>query len=1075
MKLRWLFGAMSLCASFQMHAAITVDFNHSYTGVATANQNVGTISLAFTVDGQGTVTLDASSSDPDPAVYVDTFDGVAGSVSDASLVNRSFTITVAGIGNLRIDNNGLGLCIQGGNPQRLDAADESIRFELGDSSLVLILRSVAYANSTGGTLTLNGTGYPISSGRGQVATGLNAGVQSLVIDSTGDDDGQGFVLSGMTFDVEASGQTLQSIGANLLSPETVTLRGATAGYGFAGSANDVLILDAAGTILTKPTTGASSPVDIGEGQLVIEEGARWILDGAEYSGPFEPEMRFELARFGTFTGVLSGIRHRNFDIPRNRNLKLVQETGALYYEIVEQVPTAGPNIILVYMDDMTGGHHFGFEGRDCLTPTLDGLASNGLIFNEAFTASTVCSPSRYSLLTGRWPSRNPSDAFQQRHPLGTLARFENIGSETPLNTDNIAGWLREKGYRTGFVGKSHLIQHHLWNTSNWDAGGLMTYPKETDPAQNPTVNAAMQFNHRVIAQRHTSLGFDYCGGVYLANLKELYSTSLNNHNQEWLTQYARQFIDENHSQPFFLYLAPTVNHGPVSSDLRYSLRADRRYTGEGYVADPDFSFMPSRQSIRNEVSAAGKDVESARVTWVDYSMAAILDKLDEHGVADNTLIIFTSDHGHITELDALRKWGKSSLYDAGVRVPLIMHWPAGISSPGRRHDGLVQNVDISTTLLDIVDGSSLPSESTDGVSLKDILFGSNTPVRTEVYGEIGYARMVRTESWKLITLRYPSDIQQQIDQGFLWTDYDTGDAMLPRPYYVSNSGLASGPARTYPHYFSDNQLYDLTTDRNERSNLYGTHPAVEVDFKQRLSSFAGDVPGRPFGEFAPRLTTPPSVPANMDWSFIDNETLRITWSSTSTDAVGVALRQSINGGPPVVIRDFSEGTTAVTLDLAGLGEEVAYTLSSYAASGFSPDTNTVNLLDPEVWRVREFLGTDPGQLAEDSRWSADPDRDGLSNMLEYAFSLDPMMADSMEWPIVEVVHEGGDSFMQVPIPWDGKRIITIDGQWSSDLQTWISDTSVLSLVQTPDGYALRGSVALETSPAQFIQINLSTQ
>lgn len=1066
---------MALCASCLTQAAITVDFNHGYTGAASVNQNVGTVSLTFIVNGQGIVTLDASSSDPDPAAYVDTFDGQVGIISDSALANRSFTVTVSGIGNLRIDNNGFGLCIQGGNPQRLDAADEAIRLELGDSSLNIILRSVAYANSTGGTMNLNGTGYPIGTGSGQVTTALNVGLQSLLIDSTGDDDGQGFVLSGITFDVEASGQTIQSIGGDLLSPETVTLRGSTANYGFPGTANDVLILDVAGTLLTKPTTGVSSPVDIGEGQLVIEEGARWILDGGEYSGPFVPGTRFELARFGTLTGVLSGIRHRNFNVPTNRNLKLVQQSGSLYYEVVEQEPVAGPNIILVYMDDMTGGHHFGFEGRDALTPTIDSLVSNGISFNQAFTASTVCSPSRYSLLTGRWPSRNPSQAFRQRHPLGTLARFENIGSETPMDTDNIAGWLREKGYRTGFVGKSHLIQHHLWNTSNWEAGGLMTYPKETDPALDATVNAAIQFNHRVIAQRHTALGFDVCGGVYLANLKELYNTALNNHHQEWLTQYARQFIDENHSQPFFLYLAPTVNHGPVSSDLRYSLRADRRYTGEGYVANPDFSFMPSRQSIRNEVLAAGKEEESARVTWVDHSMAAILDKLEEHGVADNTLIIFTSDHGHITEQDALKKWGKSSLYDAGVRVPLIMHWPGGISSPGRQYDGLVQNVDISTTLLDIVDGQSLPAVATDGVSLKNILFGSDAPVRTEVYGEIGYARMVRNESWKLITLRYPSDIQQRIDQGFLWTDYDTGEATLPRPYYVSNSGLASGPARTYPHYFSDNQLYDLNRDRNERSNLYGEHPDVQVDFKQRLSSFVGDVSDRPFGEFAPRLNTPPLVPANMDWSFIDEDTLRITWASASTDVVGIALQESVDGGPPVVIRDFSEGTTEVTLSLAGLGEEVAYTLSNYAASGFSPDTNTVSLLDPDVWRVREFLAMDSGQPTSASDWTADPDRDGLSNLLEYAFSRDPLTADVLEWPIVEVVNEGSDTFMQIGIPWDGKRLITIDSQWSTDLQNWISDTSALSLVQTPDGYVLRGNVSLETSPAQFIQINLSTQ
>ena len=92
------------------------------------------------------------------------------------------------------------------------------------------------------------------------------------------------------------------------------------------------------------------------------------LDGSNYTGPVTVGTRFVLANFGSFSGTTMGLRTRNFDLPSNRGLELVAGATSLYYEIVAQTAATGPNIIIINIDDIVGGQHFGFEGRDCLTP-----------------------------------------------------------------------------------------------------------------------------------------------------------------------------------------------------------------------------------------------------------------------------------------------------------------------------------------------------------------------------------------------------------------------------------------------------------------------------------------------------------------------------------------------------------------------------------------------------------------------------------------------------------------------------------------------------------------------------------
>ncbi|WP_231603171.1 sulfatase family protein [Neorhodopirellula pilleata] len=648
-----------------------------------------------------------------------------------------------------------------------------------------------------------------------------------------------------------------SIGEKLESSVCLMLKGSTASLSHSGTGT--FTVGSSCTVQTIPDPGGSSPLELDDGELVLEIGYEWILDGSDYTGSFTLGDRFFLANFGNLTGSTDGIRTRNFDLPADRRLELKATSTSLYYEVVAQTAAIGPNIIIINVDDMAGGQHFHFEGRDCLTPTLDKLVSSGLRFTSAFAAASVCGPSRYSLMTSRWPSRNTSEQFIARYPLGTLGRFGVSDTELEPDDQNLAAWLQQAGYRTGLVGKGHLTDDDLNQTANWPSKGLMTYPSNADPATDATTNAKMRHNHRVLCQRMRAFGFDYVSSYYKANLAELRNQSLNVHNQEWITKGALDFIEENRNERFFLYMAPTINHGPVRDDLSKTLGADKGYTSAGYLPNEDYSFMPERQSIIDEVTDAGKELISARETWLDYSIQALVNKLAALGIRDDTLILFTSDHGE-KDLNSSRPgqgpliFGKSSLYDLGMRVPLIINWPNGIDSPGHIYDELVSHVDIAPTLLALAGASSLPTRPVDGVSLLPVLNGSRTAVRDDLFAEIGYARAVRTKNRKYIAVRYTPDIDDLIDSGHLWERVEgntaTGEFTEPRPYYVDNRQLGSLAANSNPTYFDDDQLYNLDSDPDEDTNIYFQEPATASELKKRLFEYIGDIPDRPFRGFS---------------------------------------------------------------------------------------------------------------------------------------------------------------------------------------------------------------------------------
>lgn len=555
-------------------------------------------------------------------------------------------------------------------------------------------------------------------------------------------------------------------------------------------------------------------------------------------------------------------------MPESSSLWFVRFCGLLLVFLglaLSCVAALRPNVILIITDDQSPRNlptpeyptlvsppGFGFGGDRVFTPHIDRLARKGMVMTNANVTCPVCSPSRYTTLTGRFATRSQGEVFACLFPAGTMARPENnveLGKDEP----NLPRLLQAVGYTTAWVGKCHILEQEilekpkLWGTAA--APGLKRYAPESDPRTDPKTNQAMRDNQQWWRSRIRKEGFDWVGAVYPGNLLELFNKPSDVHNVEWTTHSVLDFLNTrsiHDEQPFFLYYGTTVPHGPdpwVKSKTGFSngIDSDPGYTGEGYRTDLDYSFMPSRASIKKEVAAAGFDVNHAWLTWFDHSIGAILCKLVERGLARDTLVIVTSDHG-------TWRYGKTTLYEGGLKVPLVMHWPAGIR-PGSNYPHLVLNTDHAATILELA-GAKLPeSYKLDGISLARVLRGQESdPLRDETFHEIGFARAVKTSKWKYIAVRYPQEIQRRIDAGEKFPAF--GDAPLnPRPYLVVNNHLGHHSSRHNPNYFQMDQLYDLDNDPQEKINLIDRHPEVVADLKARLRKYLITFPDQPFGEF----------------------------------------------------------------------------------------------------------------------------------------------------------------------------------------------------------------------------------
>ncbi len=487
-----------------------------------------------------------------------------------------------------------------------------------------------------------------------------------------------------------------------------------------------------------------------------------------------------------------------------------------------------PNVIMFLIDDQNPSSIAAFGG-DTYTPNLDRMAAEGMKFTRAYVSSSVCTPSRYSFLTGRLAGNSHSKRYIEA--VGGMENQGLPGFNVALERDkmNVGNVLREAGYTTGFVGKFHLTSKTDFPEFYKGKSGWIDIPKDARPG--PETSARFKHNERWMRRYLETLGFSWAKNVYPENSHKPYSE----HNPEWTTVAALEFIEENKDNPFYLHLCSTLLHGPDKS-WRNSMDHPL-ITGEGEVRSLPRVMTP-RANLLRTIKEKGFDPDShvAGEAWIDDSLGAIFRKLEELGIDDNTLVVFAPDHG---------RDGKASVFSHGAaQVPMIMRWPKGIPA-GQVCDELVQNIDLVPTFFELAEAKKPESYRIDGKSLSPLFENGTTKGwRSHLYLEMGTARATITKDWSYIAVRYTREQIATIKRA--------APRNLPRAMaYIGRLGIGVRGADR-PGFFDEDQLYHLKSDPKEMENL-AAHPSQASRLKEMRNLMQQDLKaiGRPFGEFIP--------------------------------------------------------------------------------------------------------------------------------------------------------------------------------------------------------------------------------
>lgn len=331
-----------------------------------------------------------------------------------------------------------------------------------------------------------------------------------------------------------------------------------------------------------------------------------------------------------------------------------------------------PNIVLIFADDL-GWQEPAYAGSDfCETPHLDRLAADGMVFRHAYASAGNCQPSRACMLSGQYTPRHDVYAVgsTKRGPveLMRLLPIANKGS-LPMKTATMGEAMKAAGYATGLFGKCHL--------------------KDTKDGKSERTGFDV-----VKVSQHGLNSKDS------ADPKGIYA----------ITDAACEFMEANREHPFFAY----VSHFAVHSRLQGRPETKERFTAKA----------PGELGHGNPLFAAC-------LADLDSGIGLIRKKLKELGLEKNTLIIFTSDNGgtHVTQEPLRGK--KGCYYEGGIRVPMIVHWPA-VVRPGSTCDMPVLNVDFYPTFLDAA-GAKPPKSPLDGASLVPLLKGESKLERDAIF------------------------------------------------------------------------------------------------------------------------------------------------------------------------------------------------------------------------------------------------------------------------------------------------------------------------------------------------------
>lgn len=425
-----------------------------------------------------------------------------------------------------------------------------------------------------------------------------------------------------------------------------------------------------------------------------------------------------------------------------------------------------PNIVLIIADDLGYGDIGAYGQQRIQTPNIDALAAGGLRFTDYYAGSTVCAPSREALLTGM----HTGHTFIR----GNFLTDEQEDPALPDTKVTIAELLKKAGYRTALFGK-------------WGLGGEGRGP------ETQGFDRSVCYLDQIQAHNYYP-AFVYEDGKKRA-LDSVYSHHL-------FANETLAFISEqDKSQPFFLYLPYTLPHG------KHVIPDDAPYT------DMDWP-----EQFKNY---------AAMITLLDRDVGRIMQALDKHGLAENTLVLFMSDNGanpafaKFFRSNGPLRGAKRDLYDGGVRVPLVVNWPGKVQA-GRTTAHISASWDILPTLCEAA--GIVPPSDIDGLSLLPLLTGHDEKQRQHTY-----------LYWENYTYNY---------------DWDKPQQKRPRNW-LENRAVRYGKWKGVQHSLYENpdapiELYDVAVDPGETRNLAADHPDLVRKIREIFANTATTAPYFPY-------------------------------------------------------------------------------------------------------------------------------------------------------------------------------------------------------------------------------------
>lgn len=378
--------------------------------------------------------------------------------------------------------------------------------------------------------------------------------------------------------------------------------------------------------------------------------------------------------------------------------------------IGQQVKTP-PNIVVILADDLGWADLTCYGSSFYETPNLDRLAARGIRFTQAYATSPVCSPTRASLLTGKYPVRTGvTDWIPGRREDGVKRAYESYpveatGMQLNLEETTIAEAALQNGYKTFFVGKWHLgDEAKYWpehqgfqvNKGGWGKGSPTGRVNEFKggfftPYANPTLPDGPE-------------------GEYLTDR---------------LTNECLSFIDQSKQTPFFLFYSLYAVHNPMQApkDLIEKYKKKQAALGVQQKFAKDEPWMKLEEGWKRRL-VQDNAVYAAMMENMDQNIGKIMDKLDALGIGDNTLIIFTCDNGGLSTAEgspttnAPLRSGKGWLYEGGIRVPFILSWRSDVQP--QESDLPVTAADVYPTLLSVMQEKPI-GKYQDGVNIFSML------------------------------------------------------------------------------------------------------------------------------------------------------------------------------------------------------------------------------------------------------------------------------------------------------------------------------------------------------------------